>query len=195
MSFVSFNVHGGLNDKVKNVEFVKSVFKYDVVMLCESWTNELSDVNVEGYVRVSKVRQKKKHSKRSSGGLEVYFKESCIKGVTLEDWELNEDGLNFKLDKDFFGWEKDLFLFFVYFKPKDSSRKDLDNDNDCFETLLNKIASVSDNGNILIAGDLNCRVAERKECRVELSNDHIVVLNMLPPLMYDNVIYDSDFFK
>ena len=74
--------------------------------------------------------------------------------------------------------EKDLLLFFVYFKPKDSSRKDIDNDNDCFDTLLNQIAKFSDTGNTLIAGDLNCRVSDRHECKVEIDHDRIdVVVN------------------
>jgi len=55
------------------------------------------------------------------------------------------------------------FLFFVYFKPKDSSRQDLDNELDCFDKLINQIAYVSDRGNIIVAGDLNSRVAGKKQ--------------------------------
>lgn len=164
-------------------------------MLCETWTNEVSDVDVEGYVRVSKIRKKKKNSRRSSGGLEVYFKESCINGVKLEEWANNEDGLTFKFEKDFFGWEKDLCLFFVYLKPQGSSRQDLDNENDCFETLLNQMAKVNDNCNILIAGDLNSRISDRQECKIDIIFDHNDVLNMLPTLMYDHTFNQLDFLN
>ena len=61
--------------------FVESVFKYDILMLCETWTNALKDVDVEGYVRVSKFRINMRPSKRSFEGLEVYFKENCIKRI------------------------------------------------------------------------------------------------------------------
>ena len=88
------------------MEFIESVYKYDVVMLCETWTNEVSYVDVEGYVRVSKIRRRKQNSKRLSGELEVYLKESCTNGVDLEEWAHNEDGLTFEFEKDFFGWEK-----------------------------------------------------------------------------------------
>ena len=161
-------------------------------MLCETWTNDVSDVDVEGYVRVSKVRRLKRHSKRGSGGLEVYLKDSCIKGIKIEELE-NEDGLNFKFDKDFFGWDKDMFLFFVYFKPKDSSRQDLDNDSDCFDKLLNQIAKVNDEGNILIAGDLNCRVSDRQECKIDVDiNDD---LYMLSSTINNNVFSSLDFIE
>ena len=78
---------------MKNTEFVEAVFKADVVLLCETWTNKYSNVDVDGYVRVSKTRKPKKRAKRSSGGLEVYIKENLIKGIKA-------------LDMDFFRWIK-----------------------------------------------------------------------------------------
>ena len=160
-------MHGSLNEKVKNELFVATVFKYDVVMLCESWSNELSDIDVKGYVRISKTRKSKKTAKRSSGGLEVYIREHLFKGIRVLDWDF-EDGLNFEFNNDFFGWEKPLYLFFVYFKPKNSTREDLDNDDDCFNVLLNQIANVADDGNVLISGDLNSRVSNINECNIDI---------------------------
>ena len=66
-------------------------------MLCETWTNEFSDIDVQGYVRISKTRKLKKKAKRSSGGLEIYIKENLIKGVSVLNWDF-EDGLNLKFD-------------------------------------------------------------------------------------------------
>ena len=106
-------MHGRLNEKIKNGEFVTSVFKSDIVLLSETWSNEYSDINVNGYTRVSKIRKLKKKAKRSSGGLEVYIKDNLVKGITNLNWEF-EDGLSFKFDNDFFGWEKPLYLFFTY---------------------------------------------------------------------------------
>ena len=163
-------------------------------MLCETWTDELSDVDVEGYIRISQVRKRKKHSIRSSGGLEVYFKENIAKGIAVEEW-LNEDGLNFRFQKEFFGWEKDVFLFFVYFKPKDSSRQDLDNELDCFDKLINQIANVSDRGNIIVAGDLNSRVAEKTEYDIDVIDDCIDDLNVFPPILYEHAFHYTDFVE
>ena len=193
MTFISFNVQGSLNEKLKDVSFIESVFNYDVVMLCESWTNEMSDVDVEGYIRISKVRKRKKYAKRSSGGLEVYIKEELIKGVEQEEYN-HEDGLKFKFDKDFFGWQNDLYLFFLYFKPIDSSRNDLDNGNDCFDTILNGIAKVQDKGDILIAGDLNSRIGVKQDILLNFNrNDDF--LNVFNEQMYEHVITENDLLE
>ena len=93
-------------------------------MLCESWSNALSDVNVDGYVRVGKHRKQKNKARRHSGGLEIYIKENISHGVTNEKWDF-EDGLNLKFDADMFGWQKDMHLLFTYFKPINSSRHDI----------------------------------------------------------------------
>ena len=90
ISFISFNIHGSLCDKVKNEEFIASVFKYDCIMLCETWTNEFSDIDVQGYVRISKTRKLKKKAKRSSGGLEVYIKDHLFKGISVLNWDFKD---------------------------------------------------------------------------------------------------------
>ena len=64
LSFISFNVHGSLTEKLKNKEFVRSIFKSDVILLCETWSNKLDDLDVDGYVRISKTRKLKKRAKR-----------------------------------------------------------------------------------------------------------------------------------
>ena len=105
-------MHGSLNDKVKNSEFVSSVFKSDIVLLSETWSNEHSDLDVKGYSKISKMRKLKKRAKRSSGGLEVYIKEHLLKGITILQWDF-EDGLSLKFDCDFF-WLRKAFIFIFY---------------------------------------------------------------------------------
>ena len=184
-------MHGSLNDKVKNSEFVSSVFKSDIVLLSETWSNEHSDLDVKGYSKISKMRKLKKRAKRSSGGLEVYIKENLLKGITVLKWEF-EDGLSFKFDCDFFGWEKPLFLFFTYFKPQNSTRSDLDNDDDCFNILLNQISKVVDNGTVLVTADLNSRVSNIQECILDVKDDvNVAEISNLP--LYDNCFNTSDF--
>ena len=121
------------------------------------------------------------------------LKENLIKGVSVLNWDF-EDGLNLKFDSDFFGWEKSLFLFFAYFKPKNSSRADLDNDNNCFNILMNQIAKVDEGGKILISGDLNSRVSNLQECNLDYvyNND---VSNFVHLPLSENVIISDDFLK
>ena len=176
---------------MKNTEFIEAVFKSDIVLLCETWTHKYSDAEVKGYVRFSKTRKPKKRAKRASGGLEVYIKENLIKGIKVLEWDF-EDGLHFKFDNDFFGFEKPLYLFFTYFKPKNSSRADIDNYDNCFDILLDKIANVPEDGAILVTGDLNSRVSDIQECNVDFvyTNDFIE-LSPLP--LCDHVFNSSDF--
>ena len=186
-------MHGSLNEKVKDSEFVSSVFQSDFVLLSETWSNEHSDIDVKGYSRVSKIRKLKKKAKRSSGGLEVYIKENLLKGITVLKWDF-EDGLSFKFDNDFFGWEKPLYLFFTYFKPQNSSRSDLDIDDDCFNILQNHISTVVDQGTVLVTGDLNSRVSNLQECILDVRHDVNVSEIMNIPL-YDNCFSTSDFIQ
>ena len=153
----------------------------------------LCDIDVEGYVRISKTRKLKKKAKRSSGGLEVYIRDHIFKGISVLNWDF-EDGLNFKFEADFFGWEKSLFLFFAYFKPKNSSRADLDNDNNCFDILMNQIAKVAQGGKILITGDLNSRVSNLQECNFDILNTNDVSHFVQLP-MSENVINTDDLLK
>ena len=184
-------MHGSLNEKVKNAEFVTSVFKSDIVLLSETWSNEYSDINVNGYTRVSKIRKLKKKAKRSSGGLEVYIKDNLIKGITNLNWEF-EDGLSFKFDNDFFGWEKPLYLFFTYFKPKNSTRSDLDNEDDCYNNLLNHISTVVEDGTILVTGDLNSRVSNLQECPLDVT-DNVNISDVFNVPLHDNSFNSFDF--
>ena len=98
------NVNGSLELKLGCKEFMESVSKFDVILCCESWTNEFSKIEIDGNERVCKHRKRKKNAKRDSGGLVCYFSKNIFKGVYCEHWD-NEDGVCFKLDKDFFWLE------------------------------------------------------------------------------------------
>ena len=93
-------------------------------MICESWSNALSDVDFNGYVRIGKHRKQKPKAKRQSGGLEMYIKKNISHGISIENWDF-EDGLNLKFDADIFGWQKDVHLLFTYFKPINYSRHNI----------------------------------------------------------------------
>ena len=44
-------------------------------MCSETWTNEYTDIEVDGFVAYSKHRVKKKYARRDSGGIVCYFRE------------------------------------------------------------------------------------------------------------------------
>jgi hypothetical protein len=63
-----------------------------------------------------------------------------------------------KLDKVFFGLEKDLFFCACYIPPVNSPYY-----NDDFFKLETEISQVSDKGNIFLIGDLNAKIANRSD--------------------------------
>ena len=108
--------------KLECDEFVESVRQYDIVLLCETWTNEENEPVLNGYVCFGKYRRRKKRAKRDSGGLVCFVRESVSKGVTIENWDY-EDGMCMKLNKECFGWVEDLFLLLVYMRASTSTRE------------------------------------------------------------------------
>ena len=105
-----FNVNGGLDVKVGCKDFVECLRKFDVILCSETWTNEFSNVSLEGYVSVCKHRKRKVNAKRDSGGLVCYFSEKVCKGISSEPCDL-EDDLCFKLIKAFLDGRKMCFCF------------------------------------------------------------------------------------
>ena len=90
-----------MNEKLKINDFVHSMKEHDVVLLSETWSSVCSDVDLDGYKRMTKLRVSKKGAKRASGGLEVYVREELSDSVKELVWD-NEDGLCMQFNKQFF---------------------------------------------------------------------------------------------
>ena len=91
-------------------DFIECINDYDLLFFSESWTNDLNVPVIQGYCKpFYKHRKRKRAGKRDSGGLCFYVKKGLSEGVIEIPWDF-EDGMLFKLDKDYFGWEKDCFL-------------------------------------------------------------------------------------
>ena len=130
VNVMCLNVNGSLCDNLGNVDFVEKMCTYDIVLLSETWTDDFSNINVTGFCApYSKHRLKKQAAKRNSGGLVCYFKKEIIGGISVIPWGF-EDGFYFNFNKDFFGWEEDLFFIFAYMKPSTSSRETINIDVD-----------------------------------------------------------------
>ena len=191
MSCVCLNINGCLSSKLECDDFIKLVNCHDVIFLSETWTNKYSNLNLDGFIPVAKHRRKKVKARRESGGLVCYFRESIFRGIHEEKWSF-EDGLCFRLDKTWFGWDKDIFLLCVYMRSNESTREDMNDDIDCYEILLDQIASVSERGNVLIAGDMNGRTAMLDESYLPNQFDTINFENVID---LENVISVDDFIN
>ena len=119
------------------------------------------------------------------------------KGVSVVQWDY-EDGICFKLDKEYFGWDEHVFLVFVYMRPNTSTRNDLHDGANCYDLLLDQLSKVSDQGGVVIAGDMNARTGEREDCMVinnkngELQQlDRQQILNQID--LNENALCENDF--
>ena len=147
-------------------EMIECMNGNDIVLFSETWTNEHSNLDIDDFVVFSKHRVKKKNARRDSGGLVCYFRKNVAKGVSEMKW-LFEDGMCFKLDKDYFGWERDVILLFVYMRARDSTREDMNVGLNCYDIVTDKLASIKDIGDVILVGDMNARVGTKDECMIE----------------------------
>ena len=75
------------------------------------------------------------------------------KGITyLENGTKSENRLWLKLDRNFFDFDKDLYICSVYIPPINSNYYEND-----FESLENEISTFANRGKILLVGDFNSR--------------------------------------
>ena len=166
--------------------------EHDVVLLSETWSSVCSDVDLDGYKRMSKLRISRKGARRASGGLEVYVKEGLFDSIKEVVWD-NEDGLCMQFDKQFFNWDKDLILFFVYMIPSNSSRNDINTEEDCYDRLFNKLASVNKDSMKLACGDFNARIGTKMECTLYDANETHVDVISEAVINEDTFFSDDDF--
>ena len=196
---MSFNVNGSFVDKLDwmkegNESLKEIVQKFDCVFICEAWTNKYSCVDMDGYAVYRKERVRREGAVRDSGGIVCYFKEFVAKGVSEIEWDANEDGMCFKLDKDYFGMKEHVFLLFVYMRPRQSTREEINAGVDCFDLLTDMIARVCDDGAVVVCGDLNGRAGSGKpECLI-IENDD-VLHGFENRVQFENVFRVNDLIK
>lgn len=105
---------------MENKEFSEFLVSNNIDILClqETWTNNDSKIEMNNYVMYHKPRPfKHKKAKRNSGGIVVFIKDALHKGIQLV--LSDSDGIMwFKLDKEFFSFEDDLYLCCAYLPPE-----------------------------------------------------------------------------
>ena len=126
---------------------------HDIVLLVETWTNELCDLDLTGYEYFALHRPKTKKAKRSSGGIVVYYKQSLAKHVSIHK-QSDDNIIWLKIDT---GCDKVTFICVCYVTPSNSQVITMD----VFSKLEADIAQLDekygDKYTCLIAGDFNAR--------------------------------------
>lgn len=119
--------------------------------------------------------------------LSFLFKKNLFEGISyLERESKSQCRLWLKLDKFFFGLEKDLpvYLCAVYILPYNPVHSDAD----YILNLENEIAKLSMKGDIALIGDFNTRTSTIADFVLNDSDDTDLIQEMLPPN------YDDDLF-
>lgn len=71
-------------NKLKSPELLQIFEENQIILLTETWTNDFSDVNVDGFDSFILNRTRKhRNAKRDSGGLMIYIKSVLNNKVTF----------------------------------------------------------------------------------------------------------------
>jgi exonuclease III len=171
LSIASWNINGlgntksktAYNNKLLDTKFIEQVSKHDIIFLQETHLQKHDQINIKGYHCKTFNNNKVKSNGKTDGGIATLFKTHLLEGISVLE-QTRSHSIWCKLDKDFFGLEKPLFICASYL-PHDSSTYVLNGDQDPLETLEQDILKHACNGYILLLGDLNARCG--------LLNDHI----------------------
>ena len=99
MNLLFWNVEGLTQYKLDDADFRNVFIKYHVIMLVETWTNKLSNIDIPNYKHFALHRPRRKaRAKRDSGGLIVYIRNDVLPGFELLD-EDPHDCMWFKIKK------------------------------------------------------------------------------------------------
>ena len=172
LKLVAFNVEG-LERELENPLFIENLYKNDICVLYETWRGSDSKLALPGLWDFSLVRQKTKKVGRNSGGVTIFCKESIRKGIKIT--KSSEGFVWLKLDATFFGFDENVFLCGAYIPPE-YSRNAVSQKTDYFEALEDSITRYSEQGNVLIMGDLNARIGVDKTQQTDIP----VLDNIIP---------------
>ena len=160
LKFQSFNVEG-ISDQLKNDVFLSSIEKFDFISLVETWLPESSKINIEGYYCFNKCRRKAKKARRYSGGICILVKKTLRKGVQF--FSSNSDRFVWwKLDKQFFNIEEDIYVCSVYIPPSNSKHFG-QSSIDSYSELQSNLIKYSRLGKVMLMGDFNSRKGQLSE--------------------------------
>ena len=157
LKLFSFNVEG-LKPKLEDPNFLETIQDYDISILTETWKNDPSKINIEGFWDYSQVRPKHKNAIRHSGGITILARYNIRPGLKLI--ENSEGFLWFCLKKSYFKLKNDVYLCGAYIPPANTTAN-ITSKTDYFGNLEKSILKYKNKGNIIIMGDLNARIGNK----------------------------------
>ena len=167
-------------NKLQNPDVLNLTTSKQIFGLIESHhkANEVANLHITGYKCYSLCRPKDKNVKKykPSGGLAVYVHETLKAGISKVPMGGTEV-IILKLKKEFFGTMTDLYLCFAYCVPSNSSV--LANNScmphDVYEDLQDKLSQCSNDGQLILLGDMNARTKNMADFITNENNLHVPV--------------------
>jgi hypothetical protein len=146
---------GAKINKIDDNDF-KTHMASDIIFLSETHTSYTDTLTCEGYKCFLNCRSNCPSKKR--GVFAVFIKRNILPGISLVDKTLSEL-MWFKLNANFFGFVRDLFVCFMYIAPVNSSYvKSTGLDKQVFAKLEEDIVRYNLKGDIMLMGDLNTHI-------------------------------------
>ena len=183
---ISWNVQGLTKYKLCDEYFLQYLTNYDVILLGETWTNESSCYNINGFQNFAAHRKLQKTSAcRSSGGVIAYIKNDILRGVSPLQG-CTEEAVWLKFHKDFYKIPNDIIICLCYVAPMNSSSR-VQTDMDSFDNIILDIArlkALHPNAVFMVCGDMNGRTG--------VSPDYVINDNSRYLLLPDDYIEDSE---
>ena len=163
----SWNIYG-LTEEIKGSkhyksnkdEFLQILSKFDILCLQETHCGHLT---FQGF-KLRHFSRPKSSNNRFYYGMLIMFREYISKGISFLSSKDHHDKLWLKLEKSLFGFERNIYLCFIYASPKSSIyTTSLPYAKSLPYALLQELekdcAKYKAKGKILIAGDLYARTS------------------------------------
>lgn len=174
---------GGLkskaHDKTKDPDFINEVKKYDLVFLAETHIgNDAGIYNIGPFDFHPICRKASRHNNRHFGGLAILRKPEIKRYVKILK-NTNPDYQWVKLDKEFFGLKKDLYICLVYYPPSGSTYTQ-GLDKDILDCIDSDIGTYQNLGNIMLCGDFNARISTEPDFISQDDNQYVPIFSNYP---------------
>ena len=182
LAISSWNIHGIFSriegfryNKLQSPYFWDMIGNAKIFGLIESHhtATEIDQIQIDGFKCFNVCRKKKSNRGRNSGGIAVYVCNTILQGVSKIPTSGSENIL-IKLNKTFFGLERDVVVTFSYCVPEYSSFQ-LREQLDVFGDLEFKLSSIGPECDKLCFGDYNARTNNKPDFIISEDNTDIPV--------------------
>ena len=125
LRFTHLNVQGLASKRLNKLHsdfFVNLFENNDILLFTETWASEMTELDFKDFEYIPLHRTEiHRSARRDSGGLIIYIRSCYFKGVEQLCKDA-DDIIVLRFDKDFFGFDSDLFLMYCYVLPDNSAR-------------------------------------------------------------------------